>query len=75
MELNIKYMEEKSKVTTSVYYVCGDCSKKMEGISLGSGGSDIFSSMFSKSPSALYCNNKECPKFGFLTVAGVKKEE
>lgn len=66
-------MEEKTKITTKTYYACGTCSKKMESIKIGGGNSGIFD--FYTSSTAMYCGNKECEKFGFLTVVGIKKEE
>lgn len=65
-------MDEKSKTITKTYFICPICNTKMESIDLGKGG-ELFS--FGSSSKALYCNNKECDKFGYLTVAGIKKEE
>lgn len=66
-------MEEQSKITTKQWFACIKCAKKMETISLG-GSSDIFG-LSSGNNKAMYCDNKECEKYGYLTVAGVKKEE
>lgn len=66
-------MEEKTKLGTKVWYECGTCKKKMETISIGGGG-DLFG-LSSGSKQGLYCDNKECDKFGYLTIAGIKKEE
>lgn len=65
-------MEEKSTITTKEYMACVTCKKKMKSISLG-GGSDFLG--FIGGIKALYCNNKECDKFGYLTVAGIKIQE
>lgn len=62
---------EKSKISTKEWFECITCGKKLEAISLGS-GSDLFGL---GSRIAMYCDNKECEKFGYLTVAGVKKSE
>ena len=66
-------MDEKTKINTKVWYACGTCNKKMDTISLGSGG-DLFDFGSSKRQ-ALWCENKECDKFGYLTLVGIKKEE
>ena len=66
-------MEEKTKITTKIYYVCGGCKKKLENITLGS-GTGLFD-FASSSKNAMYCENKECDKFGYLTVVGIKIEE
>lgn len=66
-------MEDITKTTTKTYYVCRDCSKKMETMSVGSSGLDFFG--VTSNGKAMYCNDKDCPKFGYLTVAGIKKEE
>jgi len=65
-------MEEKTKITIKEYYACVKCGKKMESIKWGT--ADVFS-FFSGEKGALYCDNKECDGFGYLTVAGVKKTE
>lgn len=63
-----------TKVTTKQWYECGTCNKKMETMSLGtSSGFDMFGT--GNTGKCFYCNNKECEKFGYLTVAGIKKEE
>lgn len=64
---------ETQKITTKTYYRCGTCKKKMETIDLG-GASDMFS-FGTGTRKALYCDNKECEKFGYLTVVGIKVEE
>ncbi len=65
-------MENLSKIATVTYYACGVCQKKMDTVTLG-GSSDLFS--FGSHSKAMFCNNKECENFGFLTVVGIKKEE
>lgn len=46
----------------------------METTNLG-GSSDIFDIFGTKGTNkAFYCNNKDCDMFGYLTLAGVKKE-
>lgn len=66
-------MEETTKITTKTYYVCIACERKMESVNLGN-GSD-FMGLLSASQKAMYCDNKKCDKFGFLTVAGFRREE
>jgi hypothetical protein len=63
---------EKSKVTTKTYYVC-TCGEKMETIAIGK-GNDLFG-FSGGNVNALYCNNSKCEKFGYLTIAGIKKED
>jgi len=64
---------EIEKSTTKEYFVCRECEKKMESIKVNGGG-DLFS-LGSSSVILMYCDNKECPKFGYLTVAGKKVKE
>ena len=64
---------EIEKITTKEYFVCGDCEKKMESIKVG-GSSDLFN-FGGSSINLMYCDNKECAKFGYLTVAGKKVKE
>lgn len=64
-------MDNLSKITTKTWYACRKCEKKMESISIG-GNTGIFD--FS-TKSAMWCENKECERFGDLTVVGIKKEE
>lgn len=66
-------MEEQSKITVKQWFACIKCEKKMESISLGS-SSDLFG-LGSGSSKGMYCDNKECDRYGLLTVAGIKKEE
>lgn len=68
-------MEEKTKIATKTWFECADCHTKMETVKIsGSGG--IFDDFLGGSTkSCFYCNDKNCPKFGYLTVAGIKKEE
>ena len=61
------------KSTTKEYFVCVTCEKKMESIKVG-GSSDLFN-FSGGSQSFMYCDNKECDKFGYLTVAGKKVKE
>ena len=44
----------------------------METVSLGS-STDLFA--FTGGSKALYCDNKECERYGFLTIVGIKKTE
>ena len=67
-------MENITKATTKTWYICGKCQEKMETISIKSSGVDIFGLGLSEGK-AFYCDNNKCDKFGYLTVAGVKKEE
>lgn len=64
--------KELTKSVGKKYFVCRKCAQKLSIIDLSS-SSDIFS-VFSKQ-SAMYCENKECDEFGYLTVVGIKKEE
>lgn len=64
---------EKSKSTTKEWFECPTCGKKLETINM-SGGTDLFG-LGSGKITILYCDNKECDKYGYLTVAGVKKSE
>ena len=67
-------MEEKIKTTTEQWFECPTCHKKMTTMTIGSSsGFDIFG--IGGKGQALYCNNKECEKFGYLTVVGIRKEE
>jgi hypothetical protein len=68
-------MENITKATTKQWYECGECKTKMDTISMGgsSTGFDMFG--IGGTSKAFYCNNKECEKFGYLTIAGIKKEE
>ena len=68
-------MENITKATTKRWYECATCNKKMETINMGgsSSGFDIFG--ISGTSKAFYCDNKQCGKFGYLTIAGIKKEE
>lgn len=66
--------EDVTKITTKTYYVCGDCQEKLAILSLGGSSSDMFS-FFSTSKTAMYCEKKDCEKFGLLTVVGIKREE
>jgi len=68
-------MENITKAVTKQWYECGKCQKKMETITVGSKSDfDLFGTKISEGR-AFYCNNKDCDKFGYLTVAGIKKEE
>lgn len=67
-------MENITKATTKTWYVCGKCQEKMETISIKSNDSDLFGLSLGGGK-AFYCDNKDCDKFGYLTVAGIKKEE
>ena len=64
-----------TKATTKQWFECGKCNVKMDTINMGGSSSafDVFG--MSGTNKAFYCNNKECEKFGYLTVAGIKKEE
>lgn len=67
-------MENLSKVTTKQWYGCGGCKEKMENISINSSsGFDLFGT--GNGQKCFYCNSKNCDKFGYLTVVGVKHEE
>ncbi len=66
-------MENLSKVTTKEYFACQKCEKKLEGIEVGGGGSSFLD--FSTKRTIMYCDNKECSKFGDLTIVGIKKTE
>lgn len=64
--------DTQEKVNTKEYFVCSECKKKLEQMELGS-SSDLFG--FGGTKKALYCDNKQCDRFGLLTVAGIKKTE
>lgn len=68
-------MENIQKSTTKQWFECGTCKTKMETMSLGGSntGFDIFG--IGGTSKAFYCNNKECDKFGYITIAGIKREE
>lgn len=69
-------MENITKATTKQWYECGTCNVKMETIEIGgkSDGFDFFGTGGNKGK-GFYCNNLKCDKFGYLTIAGIKKEE
>lgn len=67
-------MENLEKTTIKQYFVCRTCSKKMEIMTIKSATTfDMFS--LGADTKMFYCDNKECEKFGYLTIAGIKKEE
>jgi len=65
----------KDIIAKKQWFECQKCNVKMESTNLGGSNStfDIFGT--SGTNKAFYCNNKECIMFGYLTLAGVKKEE
>lgn len=65
----------KDIIAKKQWFECVTCRKKMETANLGGSSTafDIFGT--SGTNKAFYCNNKECEKFGYLTLAGVKVEE
>lgn len=65
----------KEIVAKKQWFECAKCQNKMETTNLGgsSTGFDIFG--IGGTNKAFYCNNKECEMFGYLTLAGIKKEE
>ena len=65
----------KEIIAKKQWFECAKCSKKMGTTDLGgaSTGFDIFGT--GKVNKAFYCDNKECDMFGYLTLAGIKKEE
>jgi hypothetical protein len=46
---------------------CRKCGEEMKSVNMGGGDFAIFGT------TAHYCDNKECERFGDLTVAGIKK--
>ncbi len=64
--------KEVEKINTKHYFGCQKCEKKLGIIEVGS-GTDFLG--FSGKQKLLYCENKECEKYGDLTVIGIKKEE
>lgn len=65
-------MENKEKLITEQIFVCGKCEKEMGKIKIGT-GSDIFG--FGGTSQVYYCDNRECEKYGLLTVVGIKKDK
>jgi len=65
-------MENLEKTTTTEYFACRKCKKKMETQKLG-GGDNFFG--LTSTMSVLYCNNNECEKYGDLTLVGLKVKE
>ncbi len=65
----------KDIVAKKQWFECCKCEYKMETADLGGSSSafDIFGTKGTNK--AFYCNNKECDMFGYLTLAGIKKEE
>lgn len=63
--------EQLEKTITKTYFGCPVCKKKMESINIGT-GSGLFGIGTSK---AMYCDNRECERYGLLTVAGIRTEE
>ncbi len=68
-------IEDITKTTTKQYFACITCKQKMESIEISKNSSFDFFGTMTPSGKAMYCNSKECDKFGYLTVAGIKKEE
>ena len=57
------------------WFECIKCKHKMQTTDLG-GSSTVFDIFGVKGTNkAFYCDNKECDMFGYLTLAGIKKEE
>lgn len=62
------------KTNTKEFFACRKCAKRMETIVVsGAGGLEFFGG--SSKQTLFYCDNKECEKFGDLTVVGIKKTE
>ena len=67
-------MDEVKKATTKQWFECRSCKTKMATMTVGKDQTfDIFG--IGGSGKAFYCDNKECDKFGYLTIAGIQKEE
>jgi hypothetical protein len=63
---------EIEKLNTEEIFCCGKCEKEMGKIKVGS-GIDMFG--FVGTSQVYYCDNKECERYGLLTVVGIKKEK
>lgn len=59
--------ERIKKVTT---YLCGTCNEELKNID---GSMDIFGS-FMKTVNQRYCENKDCKRYGVVTVAAIPHE-
>ena len=70
-----KVMPELEKSTTVEYFGCKACEQKLAVIPLTQGSA--FDNLFSlgSSSKAMYCDNKECEEYGYLTVVGIKKRQ
>jgi hypothetical protein len=65
----------KDIVAKKQWFECVKCNQKMEVTDLG-GSSTAFDLFGTKGTNkAFYCNNKECDMFGYITLAGIRKEE
>ena len=63
------------KVNAVEYFACKKCEKKLGILEVSGGtGGDLFGFSAGKTK-LLYCDNKECEKFGDLTIVGVKKRQ
>ena len=63
------------KTITKTFFGCVKCLKKMESITIGGSDGGMFAGFGSSSTKAMYCDNRECERYGLLTVAGIRTQE